>query len=61
MRRVSALILFTLGYVVMAMVSPTAAAVPCVAVFALAGWLLVSQPARPRDGAEAIAHELLRR
>jgi hypothetical protein len=61
MRRLSALLLFTLGYAVMALLSPAVAALPAIAVFALAGWVLVSQPAPPRDGAEAIARELLRR
>lgn len=61
MRRLSALLLFTLGYAVMALLSPTVAALPAIAVFALAGWVLVSQPAPARDGAEAIARELLRR
>lgn len=60
MRRVSALLLFTLGYAVMAMLSPAVAAVPAITVFALAGWVLVSRPAPARDAAEAIARELLR-
>ena len=57
----SALVLFTLGYAVMALLSPGVAALPAIALFAPAGWLLVSQPAPARDGAEAIARELLRR
>jgi hypothetical protein len=55
----SALALFTLGYALMALFSPGAAALPAILVFALAGWTLVSKPAPPQDGAEAIALELL--
>ena len=59
-RRLTALLLFTLGYSLMALLAPTVAAVPALAVFAPAALVLVTQPAPPQDPAEAVARELLR-
>ena len=61
MRRLSALVLFTLGYAGMALFSPAAAAAPAIVLFAVAGGLLVTRPEPPRDAAEVVARELLRR
>ena len=60
MRRLTALLLFTLGYALMALLAPTVAAVPALAFFAIAALVLVTQPAPARDQAEAVARELLR-
>ena len=60
MRRLAALLLFTLGYALMALFEPAAAALPALLVFALAGGLLVTQEPPARDGADAVARELLR-
>ena len=60
MRRLTALLLFVLGYSAMALLSPAVATLPALALFAVAGFVLVTRP-QPRDAAEAIAHELLRR
>ena len=54
------MLLFTLGYSLMALLSPTVAALPALAVFAAAALVLVTQPAPPEDAAEAVARELLR-
>ena len=59
MRRTTALLLFVLGYALMAMLSPAVAALPAVALFALAGLVLVTRPA-DADPAERVARELLR-
>ena len=58
-RRLTALLLFTLGYALMALLAPSVAAVPALAFFATAALVLVTQPAPPRDAAEAVANELL--
>ena len=59
MRRLTALLLFTLGYALMALLAPAVAALPALAVFAAAALVLVTQPAPARDPAEAVARELL--
>lgn len=60
MRRLSALLLFTVGYAVMALFEPAVAALPALLAFALAGVLLVTQEPPARDAAENVARELLR-
>lgn len=60
MRRLKALVLFTLGYALMALLSPTVAALPAVLAFAVASFVLV-RPAEPAAPAEALARELTRR
>ena len=45
----------------MALFSPAAAAAPAIVLFAVAGGLLVTRPEPPRDAAEVVARELLRR
>jgi len=60
MRRLTALLLFVLGYSSMALLSPAVATVPALVLFAVAGFVLVTRP-EPQDAAEAIARELLRR
>ena len=59
MRRLKALVLFTLGYALMALLSP-AVALPAVLAFAVASFVLV-RPAEPAAPAEALARELTRR
>ncbi len=59
MRRITALLLFTLGYTLMALLTPSVAAVPAILFFALASLVLVTQPA-PADPAEALAQRLIR-
>lgn len=47
MRRMRALSLFTVGYMLMALLSPAVAALPALLVFALASFVLIrEQPAR---------------
>ena len=60
MRRLGALLLYVVGYMTMAMLSPVVAALPALLVFALGALLLVQRPV-DADPAEAIARELLRR
>lgn len=55
MRRMRALSLFTLGYMLMALLSPVVAAFPALLVFALASAVLVREP-RDRESAAARAH-----
>ncbi len=59
MRRITALLLFVLGYMLMALLTPAVAAVPAILFFAVASLVLVTQPAPP-DPAEALAQRLLR-
>ena len=59
MRRLGALLLYVVGYMAMAMLSPVVAALPALLVFALGALLLVQRPAEP-DPAEALAREILR-
>jgi hypothetical protein len=58
-RRLKALVLFTLGYALMALLSPAAAALPALLAFAVASFVLV-RPAEPA-AAEGLARERLRR
>ena len=50
-----ALSLFTLGYMLMALLSPAVAALPALLVFALASAVLVREPSRDREPAPAQA------
>jgi hypothetical protein len=43
MRRLRALVLFTLGYMLMALLSPAVAALPALVAFALASFVLVRE------------------
>ncbi len=43
----------------MALLSPAVAAVPAIAFFGVAAFVLVTQPAPPSDPAEALAREIL--
>jgi hypothetical protein len=62
MRRLRALVLFTLGYMLMALFSPLVATVPALAVFGLASLILLRAPRlEPEDASEAVARELLGR
>ena len=60
MRRLTALMLFTVGYAAMALLSPAVAALPALAVFSVAGLVLLRRPAGP-DEAERIARGLARK
>ncbi len=53
------MMLFTLGYALMALLAPSVAAVPAIVIFAFASLVLVTQPAPP-DPAEALAQRILR-
>ena len=61
MRRLPALLLFTTGYMLMALLAPGVAAFPALAAFAVGGLFLVRQQPQPADPAEQIALELVRR
>ena len=61
MRRLPALLLFTAGYMLMALLAPEVAAFPALVAFAAGGLLLVRQQPQPADPVEQIAHELARR
>ena len=58
MLRVSALLLFTLGYALMALFEPTASALPAFATFLGGGVLLVRRQARRDDACESRARGL---
>jgi hypothetical protein len=49
MRRIRALSLFTVGYMLMALLSPAVAALPALVVFALASAVLVREPEPRRE------------
>ena len=60
MRRLSALLLFTFGYVLMALLEPAVATVPALLSF-LSGAAVLVRPAEEQDQVARIARELARR
>ena len=59
MRRTTALLLFTLGYSLIALLAPAVAATPALLAFCGASFVLLRQPRRP-DEVDGCARELRR-